>query len=125
MTTGSDGDGLGAAIIQISAHAEQVGALHARETSHHQHTTAQLQELTASTTAASTRINDIAGALARQAAVTEALDGIDEHVAALARQLADLTADVEDDEPAQRPYRPLPQPRWWNLSWPTLGRAEK
>ena len=116
MTTGSDGDGLGAAIIQLSAHAEQIGALDARETSHHQQATAQLQELATETAAASTRIDDIAATLARHAAITDALDGIDEQVAALARQLADLTADAEDDEPAQRPYRPLPPPRWWNLT---------
>jgi len=117
MTTGSTGDGLGAAIIQLSAHAEQIGALDARETSHHQHTTAQLRELAASTAAASTRIDDIAGTVARHAAITGALDGLDEQVAALARQLADLTtAEDEDDEPGQRAYRPVPPPRWWNLT---------
>src|ERR1017187_2994490 len=44
MTAGTEGDGLAAALIQISGHAERIGGLDARETAHHQETTARLRE---------------------------------------------------------------------------------
>ena len=48
MTTpSSDGDALAATLIQLSAHAERIGSLDAREATHHQHHTAGLENLTA------------------------------------------------------------------------------
>ena len=47
MTADSAGDGLAAALIQICAHAEQIGGLDARETGHYQQVAAQLRELAA------------------------------------------------------------------------------
>jgi hypothetical protein len=116
MTTNSAGDGLAAALIQISAHAERISGLDAREASHYQQIAERLRELAAEAASASTRIDGIGGTLTRQAAIIDALDGLDGQVAALARQLADLTDDDEDDESDAPSYRPIPQPRWWKLS---------
>ena len=103
MTADSAGDGLAAALIQICAHAEQIGGLDARETGHYQQVAAQLRELAAEAASASTRIDGIGGTLARQAAIIDALDGLDGQVAALARQLAELKANGEATSRACRP----------------------
>src|ERR1022692_1799656 len=99
MTADTTGDGLAAALIQISAHAERISGLDAREAGHYQQIAARLQELAAGAASASTRIDGIGGTIARQAAIIDALDGLDGQVAALARQLAELGAEDEDDEP--------------------------
>jgi hypothetical protein len=116
MTADSAGDGLAAALIQICAHAEQIGGLDARETGHYQQVAAQLRELAAEAASASTRIDGIGGTLARLAAIIDALDGLDGQVATLARQLAELKAGGEDDEPGLPSYLPVPPPRWWKLT---------
>ncbi len=55
----------------------------------------------------------VAATLSRQAAIVDALDGLDAQVAALARQLAEL-AD-EDGEQEARYYQPVPPPRYREL----------
>jgi hypothetical protein len=117
MTAGTAGDGLAAALIQISAHAERISGLDTREAGHYQQIAARLRELAAEAASASTRIDGIGGTLARQAAIIDALDGLDGQVAALARHLTELAADgYEDDETAGASYRPVPPPRWWKLT---------
>jgi hypothetical protein len=117
MTADTPGDGLAAALIQISAHAERISGLDTREAGHYQQIAARLRELAAGAASASTRIDGIGGTLARQAAIIDALDGLDGQVAALARHLAELAADgYEDDETGGAPYRPVPPPRWWKLT---------
>src|ERR1022692_1134754 len=117
MTAEASGDGLAAALIQISAHAERISGLDTREAGHYQQIAARLRELAAEAASASTRIDGIGGTLARQAAIIDALDGLDGQVAALARHLAELAADgYEDDETAGASYRPVPPPRWWKLT---------
>lgn len=117
MTADTSGDGLAAALIQISAHAERISGLDTREAGHYQQIAARLRELAAEAASASTRIDGIGGTLARQAAIIDALDGLDGQVAALARQLTELAADgYEDDEPDGPSYRPVAPPRWWKLT---------
>ncbi len=112
MTAESPDEGLGAALIQISAHAERIAGLDAREAGHFEDIAAQLRDLAAEV---GTRIDDVGSTLDRQAAIVEALDGIDIQVAALARQLAELADDDEQDADEARDYRPVPSPRWWKL----------
>jgi hypothetical protein len=116
MTADITGDGLAAALIQISAHAERISGLDAREASHYQQIAARLRDLAAEATSASTRIDGIDRTLTRQAAIVDALDGLDGQVAALALHLAELAADDEDDQPEAPSYRPVPAPRWWKLT---------
>jgi len=116
MTADNPSDGLAAALIQISAHAERIAGLDAREAGHYKQIAERLRELATETASASTQIDGIDGTLARQAATIDALDGLDAQVAALARQLADLAADDEDDKQDAPSYRPVPAPRWWKLT---------
>jgi hypothetical protein len=117
MSGDSPGDGLAAALIQISGHAERIAGLDAREAGHYQQIIEQLRDLATLTASASTRVNSIDDTLNRQAAIIDALDGLDSQVAALARQLATLAAGSgEGDEQDAPPYRPVPPPRWWKLT---------
>jgi len=120
MTADTTGDGLAAALIQISAHAERISGLDAREAGHYEQIAARLRELAAEAASASTRIDGIGGTLDRQAAIIDALDGLDGQVAALARQLAELADEDEDrdgdDGRGGVRYRSAAAPRWWKLT---------
>ena len=116
MTADAPGEGLAAALIQISGHAERIAGLDAREAGHYQQIAERLRDLAAEAASATTRIDDIGGTLTRQAAILDALDGLDGQVAALARQLADFAADDEAGEQDGASYRPVPAPRWWKLT---------
>jgi hypothetical protein len=121
VTADTVGDGLAAALIQISAHAERIGRLDAREAGHYQDIASRLRDLAADAASISTRIDGIGGTLTRQAAVVDALDGLDAQVAALARQVADLTDEGEGPEHVS--YQPVPPPRWWKLAGPERDAA--
>ena len=116
MTTpGSDSDALGAALIQLSAHAERIGGLDARETAHHQQLSSGLESLATQTAAVNTRISEISTTLARQSAILDSLDGLATQVAAIATQVANLTlGDGSEGGPGW--YQPVPAPRWWKLT---------
>ena len=120
MTAGAGGDGLAAALIQISAHAERISGLDAREAGHYEQIAARLRDLAAEAASASTRIDGIGGTLDRQAAIIDALDGLDGQVAALARQLAELADEDEDrdgdDGRGGVRYRSAAAPRWGKLT---------
>jgi hypothetical protein len=116
MTAGTDGDGLAAALIQISGHAEQIGGLDARETAHHQETTARLRDAAAEAASVRARMDAIGATLARHAAIVDALDGLDDQVAVLARQVAGLAGSDSGDREDPGYYRPVPAPRWWKLT---------
>jgi hypothetical protein len=124
MTADTPGDGLAAALIQISGHAERISVLDAREAGHHEEIVSRLRGIAAEAASASGRIDAMGATLARQAAITDALDGLDDQVAAVARQLAELAdARSEDDEQDPRYYRPAPPSRWWKLSGPDHDAA--
>lgn len=117
MTGSVQDDGLAAALIQIAAHAEQIGGLDARETSHHQDTTTRLRALTDEASAARARMDAIHDTLSRQAVILDGLDGLDRDVAALAHQLTLLAGTSEDDDDsASDRYQPVLPPPWWKVN---------
>jgi len=119
------GDGLAAALIQISAHAERISGLDTREASHYRDIVARLRDLATEAASMGTRINGIGTTLAGQAAIIASLDGLDDQVAALARQLTQIAAasDGDDEDKDARYYRPVPPPRWWKLTGPEREEA--
>lgn len=124
MTNGQSplpGDPIGAALLQITQHAERLALLDDREAKHYQQIAERLREIATSLSEMSTRVDGTAGTIADQAAILASLDGLDEQVAAIAAQLAEL-APGADDEPEGRPYRPIPAPQWWKLHGD--GRAD-
>jgi hypothetical protein len=106
------GDGLAAALIQISAHAERISAVDAREAAHYEDLAARLRDLADQSASLTTRADEISATLARQQAILTSLDGLDAQVASLAAHLTSL-ADDQDDAGH---YQPVPAPRWWKLT---------
>ena len=102
-----------AALIQLAAHAEQLASLDARETARHDEISQHLDRLTAQAEAAGGRIDALTVILGRHAAVVNALDGLDDQVAALATQIDDLAGRARDDTGS---YEPAPAPAWWRLA---------
>lgn len=94
-------DGLAAALIQISAHAERIGGLDAREAGHFEDISFRLRTL------ASQFANDVAD----QQAIFASLNDLDTHVAALATRLAEA-AETERDAGTGH-YPAGASPRWW------------
>ena len=91
MTAGTESDGLAAALIQISGHAERIGGLDARETAHHQETTVRLREAAAEAASVRTRIDAIGATIARHAAI-KAVRPVAGRVAVRAARAAKATA---------------------------------
>ena len=119
MTSAPD-DPLAAVIIQIAQHSEQIGSIDARETGHHQHLTARLEDLTNRVTSAKTRLDAIGATLTRHDVIIDALHGLDTEVAALSAQLAKRGGGVGDQDSG---YQPVPVPRWWKLTGPERDSA--
>lgn len=120
MTADSSGEGLAAALIQISAHAERISNLDSREADHYQDTASRLSGLASEIASLSSHVDHVGAALTQHAAITEALDGLDTQVAALARQLSELDQDSKQ-EPGS--YEPAPPPRWWKATGPERDHA--
>jgi hypothetical protein len=112
----ADSDGLAAALIQISAHAERIASLDTRS----EDTASRLSELAAEVTSLASAVDRAGTTLAHHTAVVEALDGLDTQVAAVARQLAELADDEDQDN---RSYEPVPPPRWWKITGPERDSA--
>ena len=112
--SGPPADAVAALLLQIAQHAERLGALDQREAARYQETADRLSELAHQTTDLSTRVDEVRATMTQQAEVIEALEGIDEQVAALAEHLAAVAGTVRnsgDGEPAGA----VPAPRWWKL----------
>lgn len=123
MTTpGSGDDVIAAALIQLAGHAERIGALDAREASHHQQLTAAVADISAQVATMKDRIAELSAALARQSAVVDTLEGLATQVAAIATQVAALTGD-DRSEGGSGGYRPALPPRWWRLTGPERETA--
>jgi hypothetical protein len=114
VTPDDPGSAITAVLLQITQHAERIAALDQREAARYQHLTSQLTELSAQLAQARDRMNDITATAVHQAAMLDALDGLDRRVAALATRLTHLT---DEDSPG-REYQPVPAPRWWALDGP-------
>jgi hypothetical protein len=108
---------LTAVLLQITAHAERLADLDEREATHHEQTTGHLADLARELTSTSDRLGEVLATAARQAAILDALDGLDQQVAGLADRLTLLVAGQEDGGDTDAGiYRPPPAPRWWKLS---------
>jgi len=122
MTDASiNGDGLAAALIQISAHAERISVLDAREAAHYENLADRLRDIASQLTGVTEQTGEIGTTLARHHAILASLDGLDAQVASLAAHLTDL-ADSEEETDAGR-YQPVPPPRWWQLTGPERETA--
>ena len=98
-------EGLAAALLQLSAHAERLSGLEQRQAAH----AADIGERIATLT---TLANAMNGTLADQAEILAGLIGLDEQVAALA---ARLDAIAPDDGGEPMAYQPAVPPRFWKL----------
>ncbi len=114
------GDALTGAMLQITQHAERLAALDEREAAHFREITRRLNEVARQLAQTSDRSGAVHDATARQAALLDALDGIDQQVAALARRLSEITDVKNRDDNA---YQPVPGPRWWKLDGPERDEA--
>ena len=96
-------DGLAAALIQISGHAERISSLDAREAGHFEQVAARLRGLA----------SEITTGQSQQDTILASLDDLDTQIAKLATHLADLAADSEDAAPETKnakPTKPLVGP---------------
>jgi hypothetical protein len=98
-------DGFDAALRQLADHGERLAVLDRREAEHFRMIGERLAEL-------GTLVTGLGSAIQDQAALLAALRGLDEQVAVLAAQLADILP-AGDGEAGF--YRPSPAPRWWKL----------
>lgn len=115
------GEGLAATLIQLSAHAERIAGLDARESHHHEETSARLQAIAADLTELAHRGKSADVTLGHHGAVLDALNGLDVQVATLAERLTRLDMIEPGDDSGQ--YQPVPPPRWWRLSGPDQQTA--
>ena len=99
-----------------------MGALDAREASHHEQLTGALHDLSAQVTGLNNRIAEISAALARQSAAVDNLEGLATQVAAIATQV-DALSGGEQDEGGSGGYQPALPPRWWRLAGPERETA--
>jgi hypothetical protein len=118
--TGADpgGEGLAAALIQLSAHGEQIGGLDAREAEHHREAAGRLRALAADIAALTSQAHGIDATLARHTAILDGLDGLGSQVAVLANRLELMNSSSDGPQ-----YEPVPPPRWWKLTGPDRDRA--
>ena len=98
-------EGLAAALLQLSAHAEKLSALDHREAGHAAEAGGRIAALT-------TLANAMNGTLTGQAEILAGLAGLDEQVAGLAARLDEI-APADDGDLAA--YQPSASPRFWKL----------
>jgi hypothetical protein len=117
-TAGRDAwEALTAALLQITEHAERLAVLDERETAHYLQITSRLTELARQLADATESVADIQATAARQAAILDSLDGLDQQVATIAARLTVLAPERGDaDRGDGDAYRPAPAPRWWKLT---------
>jgi len=101
----ADAEGLGAALYQLTEHAERIGGLDDREARHYQEIGGRPSDL-------GTRVAGLGGTQADQAEILAGLEGLDEAVATLTERLDSV---LPPDDEAAPVYKPVPTPRWWVL----------
>jgi hypothetical protein len=102
-----------AVLLTITQHAEQIATLDEREATRYQHIALQLGELGRQLTEARDRLTAVAAATERQATLLDALNGLDQHVAALATRVTQIATSRGEGDGYT--YQPDPTPRWWAL----------
>jgi hypothetical protein len=108
------GDLITGIMLQITQHAERLAVLDHREAGHFRELRDRLDELARQLAVTGERVDSVCDLAARQAALLETLDGLDQQVAALTGRLAQMTAAGSRGEDGES-YRPVPAPRWWKL----------
>jgi hypothetical protein len=101
-------------MLQITQHAERLALLDQREATHFRETASRLADLARTLAETSNRMEASHDVAARQSALLDTLDGLDQQVGALAARLTDITAGKGNDASGQE-YQPVPTPRWWKL----------
>jgi hypothetical protein len=104
-------DGLATALIQISAHAERIGGLDAREAAHFEDISSRLRTLA----------SEVADNVTDKQAILASLNDLDTQVAALAVSLAEAAATEQDAGIRQYPVGA--SPRWWKQTGPEQEHA--
>jgi hypothetical protein len=101
-------------MLQITQHAERLALLDQREATHFRETASRLADLARTLAETSDRVGASQNTAARQAALLDTLDGLDQQVGALADRLTAITAAKSNDTSGEE-YQPVPAPRWWKL----------
>jgi hypothetical protein len=101
-------------MLQITQHAERLALLDQREATHFRETASRLADLARTLAETSGQVGASQDTAARQAALLDALDGLDQQVGALAARLTAVTA-AEGNDASGEEYQPVPAPRWWKL----------
>jgi hypothetical protein len=99
-------------MLQITQHAERLAVLDQREAAHFREIADRLDGIARELADTGERLGTVHDIAAQQAALLEALDGIDQQVSALTRRLTEIAGAGTEDGSA---YRPTPEPRWWKL----------
>jgi hypothetical protein len=117
-TAGDDAwDALTAALLQITEHAERLAVLDEREAAHHLQIASRLTELGRQLGDATESVAGIQATAARQAAILDSLDGLDQQVATIAARLTELTPERGNAGRGEGDsYHTAPAPRWWKLT---------
>jgi hypothetical protein len=79
-------------MLQITQHAERLALLDQREATHHGELTKNRDDLARQLAEAAEQVNAVHDMAARQAAILETLDGLDQQVATLTTRLTHMTA---------------------------------
>jgi hypothetical protein len=108
------GDLITGVMLQITQHAERLALLDQREATHFRETASRLADLARTLAETSNRAEASHEAAARQSALLDTLDGLDQQVGALAARLTLITAAEANDASGEK-YQPVPAPRWWKL----------
>ena len=110
------GDLITGVMLQITQHAERLALLDQREATHFREIADRLADQARLLTETSDRVNNVNDLAARQAALLETLDSLDQQVAALTARLTTMASTRASDDES---YQPVPAPQWWKLNGTT------
>jgi len=99
-------------MLQTTQHAERLALLDQREASRCREMTNRLDELVHQLAETREQLDAIHDLAARQAALLETLNGLDQQVSDLATRLTQMTAAGSHDKSGETD-QPAPAPRWW------------
>jgi hypothetical protein len=114
------GDIITGVMLQITQHAERLALLDQREAAHFREIADRLDEMTRQLAESDDRAGTVHDIAAKQMALLDALDGIDQQVETLASRLTEIAGTTSEDDDA---YQPVSGPRWWKLDGPEREEA--